>query len=42
MRGRERPFVFCSRWGEFLVTDQLIYVSWDGYCLGDLVLDGGR
>ena len=40
MRGRERPGVFCSLLREFLVIDQSIYVSWDGYYLGDLVPDG--
>jgi gliding motility-associated-like protein len=29
-----------SRWGECLVRDQSIYVSWDGYYLGDLVPEG--
>ena len=40
MRGRERPFVFCSLLREFLVIDQSIYVPWDGYYLGDLVPEG--
>ncbi len=40
MRGRERPFVFYSRLGEFLVRDQSTNVPWDGYYLGDLVTEG--
>ena len=40
MRGRVRPCVFYSRWGECLVRDQSINVPWDGYYLGDLVLEG--
>ena len=40
MRGRERPFVFYSRWGECLVRDQSINVPWAGYYLGDLVPEG--